>query len=102
VSQQRAHVSRGHRLIASIEPRQAKPRAVPIVRIERQSSAECLAGPGAIVQALANVGKREPRSAKARRAFERLLQQIGRGGQLAASLEFPGDSITAIRNQIAG
>ena len=56
----------------------------------------------AVAELLPDLAKREPGRGEIRRQFDGLLQQVGRGRQIAAQLQVAREIVAAVGNQIAG
>lgn len=84
-----------------VEPGQPEPRSQAIFRVGVARLAECRNSAQAILKPLAYVAEHEPCAGEAGRDFERLSEQIGGGGQVAARQKLARHVITLIGEDIA-
>ena len=76
--------------------------AVLIARIGLARFSKGRDGLVALAELGANFAEREPGRDEVRRKLDRLLQQVGRGRQIALELEVARELETAVGHQIAG
>ena len=86
----------------SAPSRISKPGAVAVLGIARAPSERPRSAASRSPSCFADLAKREPGGGEIRRQFDRLLQQVGGGGQVAAQLQVAGEIEAAVGHQIAG
>ncbi len=90
----------GELLVA--QPYQMQAGAVLVLRVGLARFPECGDGLVALTEFLAEFAEREPRGCEIGRELERLLQQVGGGGQVALELEVARELEAAVGPEVAG
>ena len=100
--EQRAHIARRHRAIARAEMRELQAGAVAVIRVGVARRAEGRDRAIRVARLALDLAEREPGRRKARRALDRLCQEIARGAEFAPRREVARKFIAAVGDEIAG
>ena len=102
--EQPAHVTLSHRRrgVPRAESGELEPRAVVVLGVGAAGFFERRNGRIALAKAVADGAEREPGGSKARRQFERLHQNIGGAGKIAAGRMVQRPFVAPVGDSIAG
>ena len=101
--EQPAHIGLGHGRsdVAGTKARELQPRAVIILRIRVARPLESGDGAGAVAEPIADGAEREPGGGEVRRQLDRLRQDIGGSGEIAARRQVDCRLVAPVGEEVA-